>query len=353
MIDAPSNFEPLTLSNLRNLRGESMPLRVGIAGSGFVAKLRASLFHEDPRTVVTAIAGNITAASDIAAEFGAVALPHWSALVTQPDVDLVVVCNVNRDHALVAEQALRAGKHVIVEYPLAFDVATAQNLITLAQSKDLLLHVEHIELLGGVHRLVVEHLPHIGIPIYARYSTQGPQNPAPDKWTYQPELFGFPLIAAVSRLNRLIVLWGKVNQVSCQVRYIGANTNTVASEPEGNRYRACICNAQLQFANGVIADVSYSKGEYFWKPERIMEVQGSAGGLWFSGDKGTLRTQQGDLELDAGTTRGLFKKDTANVLGYLFGNESLYVKPEAILHSLQVAVAAAKSAQTNQVVILP
>jgi biliverdin reductase len=204
-----------------------------------------------------------------------------------------------------------------------------------------------------VHRLVVEHLPHIGIPIYARYSTQGPQNPAPDKWTYQPELFGFPLIAAVSRLNRLIVLWGKVNQVSCQVRYIGANTNTVASEPEGNRYRACICNAQLQFANGVIADVSYSKGEYFWKPERIMEVQGSAGGLWFSGDKGTLRTQQGDLELDAGTTRGLFKKDTANVLGYLFGNESLYVKPEAILHSLQVAVAAAKSAQTNQVVILP
>jgi biliverdin reductase len=347
-----ANFAPLTLSNLRHLRHESNPLRVGIAGSGFVAKLRASLFHEDPRTVVTAIAGNLAAAQPIAAEFGAVALPHWSALVTQPDVDLVVICNVNRDHGLVAEQALRAGKHVIVEYPLAFDIATAKNLIALAQSQDLLLHVEHIELLGGVHRLVVEHLPQIGVPIYARYATQGPQTPAPDKWTYQPELFGFPLVAAVSRLNRLIVLWGQVRQVSCQVRYIGVSSDGVLLAPDGKRYRACVCNAQLQFANGVLADVSYSKGEYFWKPERIMEVQGSSGGLWFSGDKGTLRTAQGDLELDAGTTRGLFKKDTANVLDYLFADGSLYVKPADILHSLEVAVAAEQSALTNQVVTI-
>lgn len=122
------------------------------------------------------------------------------------DIDLVVVCNVNRDHAAVVGQALRSGKHVIVEYPLSFSFTEAEELVKLAKQQNLMLHVEHIELLGGVHQLVVEHLDKVGIPFYARYSTKSPQFPAPDRWTYKPELFGFPLTAAVSRLNRIIVL---------------------------------------------------------------------------------------------------------------------------------------------------
>ena len=321
------------------------PLRVGIVGSGFVAKLRAEIFSQDASTQLLAIAGNPEKAQAIAQEF---AIPnvhqYWSELVIRPDIDLVVVCNINRDHAAVVGQALRSGKHVVVEYPLAFSFQEAEELFKLAKQQNLMLHVEHIELLSGVHQLVIEHLAKVGTPFYARYSTKSPHFPVPDKWTYQPELFGFPLTAAVSRLNRIIVLFGKVKSVSCQLHYGGDNLP--------RWYTSCVCNAQLQFENGVLADISYSKGENFWQSERIMELQGSLGAIIFSGDKGKLISVDGEIELDAGTTRGLFKKDTENVLAHLFSDTPLYANHESILHSLAVANAAEKSAITNQMIIL-
>ncbi len=332
-------------SSISNYQNIHQPLRVGIVGSGFVAKLRAEILSQDKRVQLVAIAGTPAKAQAIAQEF---TIPkvyqYWSELVVSSDIDLVIVCNVNRDHGVVVGQALRAGKHVIVEYPLSFNFAEAEELVHLAKQHDLMLHVEHIELLGGVHQLVMEHLAKVGKPFYARYSTKSPQRPVPDKWAYKPDLFGFPLTAAVSRLNRIIVLFGKVKSVSCQLRYGGENLP--------HHFTSCICNAQLQFENGVLADISYSKGENFWQPERIMELQGSQGALIFSGDNGKLITVDGEMELDAGTTRGLFKKDTENVLSHLFDGTSLYANHESILHSLAVANAAEKSAGTNQIVML-
>jgi biliverdin reductase len=324
----------------------SQPLRVGIVGSGFVAKLRAEILSQDPRVQIVAIAGTPSKTQAIVQELAIPIQQHqyWSELVIRPDIDLVVICNVNRDHGAVVGQALRSGKHVIVEYPLAFSLQEAEKLVHLAKEYNLLLHVEHIELLGGVHQLVMEHLSKLGKPFYARYSTKGPQHPAPQKWTYNPDLFGFPLTAAVSRLNRIIVLFGKVKAVSCQLRYDGENLP--------HHFASCVCNAQLQFENGVIADISYSKGENFWHPERIMELQGSHGAIVFSGDKGKLITADGEIELDAGTTRGLFKKDTENVLSHLFTGTPLYTNHDSILHSLAVANAAEKAAATQQTVII-
>jgi biliverdin reductase len=324
----------------------SQPLRVGIVGSGFVAKLRAEILSQDPRVKIVAIAGTPAKTQAIAQELAIPIHQHqyWSELVIRPDIDLVVICNVNRDHGAVVGQALRSGKHVIVEYPLAFGLQEAEELVKLAKQQNLMLHVEHIELLGGVHQLVMEHISKIGNPFYARYSTKSPHAPVPDKWSYQPELFGFPLTAAVSRLNRIIVLFGKVKAVSCQLKYSGDNLP--------RWYTSCVCNAQLQFENGVLADISYSKGENFWHPERIMELQGSHGAIVFSGDKGKLITADGETELDAGTTRGLFKKDTENVLSHLFTGTPLYTNHDSILHSLAVANAAEKAAATQQTVMI-
>ena len=324
----------------------SQPLRVGIVGSGFVAKLRAEILSQDPRVQIVAIAGTPAKTQAIVQELAIPIQQHqyWSELVMRPDIDLVVICNVNRDHGAVVGQALRSGKHVIVEYPLAFSVQEAEELVKLAKQQNLMLHVEHIELLGGVHQLVMENISKIGNPFYARYSTKSPHAPVPDKWSYQPELFGFPLTAAVSRLNRIIVLFGKVKAVSCQLKYSGDNLP--------RWYTSCVCNAQLQFENGVLADISYSKGENFWHPERVMELQGSHGAIVFSGDKGKLINADGETELDAGTTRGLFKKDTENVLSHLFTGTPLYTNHDSILHSLAVANAAEKAAATQQTIMM-
>jgi biliverdin reductase len=207
-----------------------------------------------------------------------------------------------------------------------------------------MLHVEHIELLGGVHQAAKAALSKIGTPFYARYATQNPQNPAPDKWTYMPDLFGFPLVAAVSRIHRLTAMFGTVKAVSCQLRYAGSGLP--------KQYTSCVCNAQLQFTNGSIADVGYSKGESVWKPERSLEIQGSNGAIIFEAEEGKLISARGEEILPAGPSRGLFKKDTENVLAHLFTGTPLYVTTDSALHALAVACAAEKSAITNQTIAL-
>ncbi|AFY70473.1 oxidoreductase domain protein [Thalassoporum mexicanum PCC 7367] len=320
------------------------PLRVGIVGSGFVARLRADVLATDDRVKLVALAGNYENAKEAIAKHNMAHHNHWSELVMRPDVDLVIVATVNRDHAAVTSQALRSGKHVVVEYPLALDFQEAQELMELAQNQNLLLHVEHLELLGGLHLAVSANIDRIGKPFYVRYVTQTPAHPAPKKWTYSPELFGFPLIASVSRINRLVVLFGQVAKVSCQINYWG--------EDLPKYHSSCVCNAQLQFTNGVIADVGYSKGESFWKPERFLEIQGSEGAILFDREFGKVVTAAGEEEMEIEKSRGLFKRDTENVIAHLFDREPLYSQPENSMHSLAVACAAQKSAKTGTVVSL-
>jgi biliverdin reductase len=319
-------------------------MNIGIVGTGFVASLRAELLSQDPRVKLQAIAGNYLKAQAIAAEFGMRAYEFWSQLVIQPDIDLVIVATINRDHGAVVAQALNAGKHVIVEYPLCLAIAEATALVELARHKNLMLHIEHIELLGGVYQTVKQLLPQIGEPVYIRYVTQSPQAIAPDKWTYRPELFGFPFIAATSRLHRLIVPFGKVSSVSCQLRYFG--------EDLPDRYTSCVCNAQLEFVSGAIADVNYTKGENFWKPERSLEIQATQGAILFDGESGKLITAAGETLLTAEPSRGLFKKDTDNVLAHLLEGQPLYTHNDTAVHALAVACAAEEAALTKQVVKL-
>jgi biliverdin reductase len=191
--------------------GAKVPLQVGLVGTGYAAKLRAETLQSEARSHLVAVAGHAPEKTqEFAQNYQALALDSWQELVERPDMDLVVICTINRDHGAIARAALEAGKHVVVEYPLALEPTAAEALIALAQKRDKLLHVEHIELLGGVHQALRQSLPQIGTACYARYSTLNPQHPAPRKWTYNQALFGFPFSAALSRLHRLTDLFGTV-----------------------------------------------------------------------------------------------------------------------------------------------
>ncbi len=324
----------------------SFPLRVGLIGTGYAAKLRAEALQADSRSQLVAVAGQDLARTTAFSEpYQAEVFTDWQEVLQREDIGLIVIATVNRDHGAIAKAALQAGKHVVVEYPLALDVAEAEQLVALAQAQGKLLHIEHIELLGGLHQALIKSLPQIGSIFYARYATINPQNPAPQKWTYQPDLFGFPFMGATSRIHRLTNLFGEVATVSCQARYWGQETTAA-----GEFYKACLCTAQLNFKSGVLAEVVYGKGETLWQAARGFEVHGEQGALVFDGDRGTLIQADGEHPVEVGGRRGLFAKDTAMVLDHLFKGSPLYVTPTASLYALRVAEAAKRSAETGQVV---
>lgn len=319
-------------------------IRVGIIGTGYVAKMRSEVFQADPRSQLIAVAGHAPDSVEafanqcnIEAEVG------WRKLIERDDIDLIVICSVNRDHDIMTQTALEQNKHVIVEYPLSLNPQTAQDLITLAQQKQKLLHVEHIELLGGLHNSIQNALDQIGKIFYIRYVTLSAKHPAPRKWTYQPSLFGFPFVGALSRLHRLIDLLGTVNTVQCYSQFW---------QTEPDYYRACLCNAQLQFNNGAMAEAVYGKGDMFWQSENTFTLYGEQGTLVFTPKQGQLIQAETTTVLEVGSRRGSFAKDTTMVLDYLCDHTPLYIQPEKSYYTLKVADAARESAQTGQIIAI-
>ena len=96
-------------------------LRVAIVGSGGMAHTRAAHLLEDARAAITCVSSRNPVTGRALAE--RCARPLRRALgggrSSRPDVDAVFVTTHNDSHAPIAQAALEAGKHVLVEYPLA------------------------------------------------------------------------------------------------------------------------------------------------------------------------------------------------------------------------------------------
>jgi biliverdin reductase len=234
----------------------NLPIRVGIVGTGFAAKIRAQSLATESRTQLVAVAGrNPERTAEFAQSFEILAVDEWQKLVAMPEIDLVIVGTINGNHGEIVQAAIAAGKHTIVEYPLALNFGAATEIVKLAAAKKVLLHVEHIELLGGLHQTMREWLDRLGEVHYARYSTIVCQRPIPEKWTFNRTEFGFPLIAALSRLHRFTDLFGSIESINCQNQYWGG---------VGDYYQTCLCNAQFRFNNTnaigeVVKGLAYGK----------------------------------------------------------------------------------------------
>ena len=323
----------------------NLPIRVGIVGTGFAAKVRAQSLAIESRTQLVAFAGrNLERTAEFAQSFDVLAVADWQTLVQMPDIDLVIVATINAHHSAIVRAAIEAGKHTIVEYPLALDLRAATEIVQLAAAKKVLLHVEHIELLGGLHQTMREWLDRLGEVHYARYSTIVCQRPVSEKWTFHRSEFGFPLMAALSRLHRFTDLFGSIESVNCNNQYWGG---------VGDYYKTCLCTAQLRFKNtNAIGEVVYGKGEGLWQNSRKFEVHGDKGALIFDGDEGVFIQDGTSTLLDLGARKGLFAKDLEIVLDCLIDGKPNYVTPAASLATLRVADAARISAETRRTVTI-
>ncbi|NEP46633.1 MAG: hypothetical protein F6K35_48565 [Okeania sp. SIO2H7] len=208
----------------------------------------------------------------------------------------------------------------------------------MAGAKNKLLHVEHIELLGGLHNAVKKWLPEIGKVFFARYITITPKHPAPRRWSYQPSLFGFPFVGALSRLHRFTDLFGEVAAVSCQSQFW---------QMEKDFYTACLCNARLKFTSGVMGECVYGKGETFWQSENMFAIYGEEGTLILTPKEGQLIKGEKTEVIEVGSRRGLFAQDMRMVIENLLVGTPLYVNLEASLAALKVGDAARRSAENN------
>jgi predicted dehydrogenase len=79
-------------------------------------------------------------------------------IFADPDIDAVVVATPTVTHYEIAAAALRAGKHVLVEKPIATRIDEAEELCRLAEEGGLILMVGHVFLFNAAIRRVKEYL---------------------------------------------------------------------------------------------------------------------------------------------------------------------------------------------------
>ncbi|HLX61217.1 MAG TPA: Gfo/Idh/MocA family oxidoreductase [Planctomycetota bacterium] len=81
---------------------------------------------------------------------------QFSEMLKSPKLDAVAIATPVHLHFSLAEQALNAGKHVLVEKPLAFSSKDAARLIELAEAKKRVLMVDHTFIYTGAVKKIRE-----------------------------------------------------------------------------------------------------------------------------------------------------------------------------------------------------
>jgi predicted dehydrogenase len=118
-------------------------INVGLIGGGFMGKAHSLAYSAVPMffwpTEImpvkhTVAEFNDKMAQDAATRFGfANSTSDWNTIINNPDIDLVDIATPNNSHAAIAIAALKAGKHVICEKPLARTVEEAAEMYEAAR----------------------------------------------------------------------------------------------------------------------------------------------------------------------------------------------------------------------------
>jgi predicted dehydrogenase len=109
-------------------------IRFGIVGCGRIAPRHAEAIRDLPGATLVAVADKIeTRAKHFGCDHGADALTDYRALLDRDDVDVVDICTPSGMHAQTAIEAMQAGKHVIVEKPMALSLEDADRMIATAR----------------------------------------------------------------------------------------------------------------------------------------------------------------------------------------------------------------------------
>lgn len=123
-------------------------LRVGIVGCGEVVQIihLPSLYQLGEKFRVTAVCDVSRTVVDAVGEAAGVTARYqdYHELVTQDDVDVVLVTNPNAYHTEVTLAAIAAGKHVLVEKPMCFTLREVEAISDASQRAGVLVQVGYM-----------------------------------------------------------------------------------------------------------------------------------------------------------------------------------------------------------------
>jgi predicted dehydrogenase len=128
-------------------------VNIGIIGCGMIAKRRhVPEFAANPDARIVGYFNPTTSrAVEMAEQYGGQVYHSYLELLEDTAIDAVSVCTANSTHAPITIAALRAGKHVLCEKPMATSVEDGEKMIAAARQAGKYLMIAHNQRLYSAH----------------------------------------------------------------------------------------------------------------------------------------------------------------------------------------------------------
>jgi len=345
-------------------------IRFGFIGAGMIAQHSAAHVHKHPRGRVVAVHDtNAGRARELAAKQG-VAKVHddTAALLADPGIDAVYIAVPNKFHASLAIAALEAGKHVLIEKPLAMNAAEGAAMIAAARENGRVLLVgmnqRYVAAAQTVRAAVAA--GEAGEIYHAKtYWWRRAGIPKLGTWFTQRELAGAGACndIGVHALDVCLFMMGNFDPVSVSgATYAKFGPRGLGEGGWGHSDREHVtfdvddfATAFIRMRNGATVTLDAVWASHYPQEQKFgVELYGTEGG--FSLDPLQFRHADGASYLvEEGLQRPLALPHGDrfhNLINHLLDGEELLVKPEQALVVQKILDAVNESARTGREVLL-
>ena len=200
----------------------SNQLNWGLIGCGDVVRKRvAAAIQDDPRSrLVAACRRNSAALAEFAQAFKVPAsYRDAESLIADPSVDAVYIATPVREHLPQTIAAARAGKHVLVEKPMALDLSECDEMISACQEAGVKLGVAYYRRFYAIVSRIEELLAagEIGVPLNVTAVTATPPLTADQEGYWRTDLAtgggGALMDIGSHRINIFQFLFGEIAKI--------------------------------------------------------------------------------------------------------------------------------------------
>jgi predicted dehydrogenase/threonine dehydrogenase-like Zn-dependent dehydrogenase len=234
--------------------------RLGVIGAGNFARgvLLPIVKKMDVRLAGVATASG-PSAQQAASRYGfAYAATDWQHVVRDANVDAVLVATRHDLHARVAAAALRAGKHVFLEKPMALSASELDDLLQAAADSGRVLQVGFNRRFAPTYIRLKQALSRRRAPLAVGYRVNAGQVAA-GSWVVDPVQGGGRIVGEACHMVDLV----------CDL--VGAPVNQVYAQPGGAGDDVVLT---LGFEDGSLGTILYASGGARALPKERLEVLG-------------------------------------------------------------------------------
>lgn len=215
-------------------------LRAAVIGVGYLGRFHAQKYAAlGGVELVGVVDAHPETAQRVAKELGVAAFTDYRELLggTSPRVDLVSVASTTETHHDVARDCLAAGVHVLAEKPITVTVAQADELIALADAKQLVLQVGHLERFNPAWLAVKDRIKR---PVFIEAHRMAP---------FKARGIDVSVVLDLM-IHDLDLILPLVGSAVADLRASGVSVLTDGID---------IANARIEFANGCVANLTASR----------------------------------------------------------------------------------------------